>query len=1096
MLIYADLSVFPISLRRNIPILHCKINIKQINIAMKKLLFLFAVLLTSVGAWAQETYTVTVDLSNGSFTTTGNYKNRWYSTVTDAQPFQLSLYTNNDNNNMNVHDGNIQIHTGGDSGANNTCTYNIEVPQYFQITGYSFTYCFGINGNATTSTDSKTIYIGDTPYVVSNENATLQVSNLATPKTQFRVDGYNQPVKLTNFTVTVTTSGISNPTALKDGAYYTFQCAGSENKKYANYQQFDDRIATIDLGRYNGSVYKIKEGPMTGVYTIQTYDDKYLIYKGYGEGDQIAVKAEMDITNANKWWVISQGTSAENSTIVPLQTTSTDKKGFNFSVNYGGANGALGFWGISDGNSQWTIQEALMPITRKIRIKCEGIYVRHSGENLIKESNEANLDDECIFTLTECGGNKYTIQTNDGKYVTYSSTEKGNNVNVTSAENVTDANKWWLVTPDITGNNTDLSTACKVDIYPYKASISKSDATWNWIKNVTGENTGIGIWDATHSNSWCEFENVESVDRFVYIYSARWPSTPYYLGVKFEGGKLDNSSEPSTHVAYSYHETPNYKHCWKLIPTTYTSGETTENGYYLYNPYYDWYLGYFTSNETNVGLSKTSKWAGIYKMQDQGSNKIAFNCLNATASMKYLHQSNSQSSPRVINYNLNWGGSLDSGSAWYIEDVNIDFAEYEWFRTLSLANNTLKTQLEQITLGTGIGEYHGTTSEVLAQVTEALVPPALGSNTEKIQKAIGANYDATIVDNNLSLNMPPLNKFYRIQSQNGNYDDRRGKYLQNTSVVNSEGTPVGLELSNNTGNNSIMYIDDTKKILSYASGQYLNGYTQQSTVGTEGTAWEIVENNSIKTKYALRRNGATDANQYLSDWNSAERVMDGQNDASAAWTFEIVEALPFTFNSKALGFATFCAPVNVEIPNDVTAYVAEIQGKTLKMRKFVVEDGEKLILPAETPVMLYKADLTEATIQLRIVAGEYTLSDEDKAKNNFFGTIAAEKLLTDETYNYYSLQKNAFDDSKVGFYRKAEGDDKVLGGFKAWIKIEEAEDLQARAFTIIFDGDDATGLKEALGLENENVEIYDLSGRRLDKPAKGVNVIGGKLVIK
>ena len=142
----------------------------------------------------------------------------------------------------------------------------------------------------------------------------------------------------------------------------------------------------------------------------------------------------------------------------------------------------------------------------------------------------------------------------------------------------------------------------------------------------------------------------------------------------------------------------------------------------------------------------------------------------------------------------------------------------------------------------------------------------------------------------------------------------------------------------------------------------------------------------------------------------------------------------------------------------------------------------------------------ETTIDL-VIVDAYTGDEFEKfdGENDFVGTIAAEKLLTDETYNYYSLQKNASDDSKVGFYRKAEGDDKVLGGFKAWIKIEEAEeaeDSQARAFTIIFDGDDATGLKEALGLENENVEIYDLSGRRLDKPAKGVNVIGGKLVIK
>ena len=46
-----DLSVFSISLRGYIPILHCKINKKYI--AMKKLLFLFAVLCGTVSGWAQ-----------------------------------------------------------------------------------------------------------------------------------------------------------------------------------------------------------------------------------------------------------------------------------------------------------------------------------------------------------------------------------------------------------------------------------------------------------------------------------------------------------------------------------------------------------------------------------------------------------------------------------------------------------------------------------------------------------------------------------------------------------------------------------------------------------------------------------------------------------------------------------------------------------------------------------------------------------------------------------------------------------------------------------------------------------------------------------
>lgn len=561
-----------------------------------------------------------------------------------------------------------------------------------------------------------------------------------------------------------------------------------------------------------------------------------------------------------------------------------------------------------------------------------------------------------------------------------------------------------------------------------------------------------------------------------------------YIGAEFIGGKLDNTAAPTTkRICHLAKDASNfdYKFCWELKATTH--GE--EQCFYLYNPYYDWYVSSITSKNGHTNMSKTEAGAGKYKIELQDSYFV-FHCLTSTVTdgnkdCNFLHFYTWDGSTEIVGWER-----ASTASQWIIEDVTEDM-ELQWQNTLTSQYNTL-TQHE---IGTGVNQYSGM-PENLVEGFNALSLPEEATAIGKARYCVYALYDYASAVEALVINQPSAG-FYRIQSQNGNYDDRRGKYLQNTSVVNSEGTPLGLELSNTTGNNSIMYIDDTKKILSYASGQYLNDYTQQSTVGTEGTGWEIVENNSIKSKYALRRNGATTSNQYLSDWNSAERVMDGQNDASAAWTFEPVTELPFTFNSKALGFATFCAPVNVKIPNDVTAYVAEIQGKTLKMRKFVVEDGENLILPAETPVMLYKADyLTEATIELPVVYGEYTLSTEDDDKNDFVGTIAAEKLLTDETYNYYSLQKNASDESKVGFYRKAEGYDKVLGGFKAWIKIKEAEDSQARTFTIIFDGDDATGLKEALGLENENVEIYDLSGRRLDKPAKGVNVIGGKLVVK
>jgi hypothetical protein len=215
------------------------------------------------------------------------------------------------------------------------------------------------------------------------------------------------------------------------------------------------------------------------------------------------------------------------------------------------------------------------------------------------------------------------------------------------------------------------------------------------------------------------------------------------------------------------------------------------------------------------------------------------------------------------------------------------------------------------------------------------------------------------------------------------------------------------------------------------------------------------------------------------------------HNADHDFTVEDVTSLPFTFNPAGLGFATFNAPVAVELPEGVLAYVTQIKLNNNTLQMYRLKDK---VVPANTPVMLYcEAAKTEgATKELKIVS-TYTGNEFDGFKYNesFYGTIAAEPYPTGCTI--YSLRKSAGKNT-VGFYQKASGN---LGGFKAWIKLDEEPDAQgARTFTIIFDGDDATGLKEALGLENENVEIYDLSGRRLDKPTKGVNVVGGKLVIK
>lgn len=413
-------------------------------------------------------------------------------------------------------------------------------------------------------------------------------------------------------------------------------------------------------------------------------------------------------------------------------------------------------------------------------------------------------------------------------------------------------------------------------------------------------------------------------------------------------------------------------------------------------------------------------------------------------------------------------------SAWLLNEVTRTNTDAQNAAIAKIqAKETLKASTK--VLGEGLGKYHYVVNDEEAYSVEVIDK---AETADKVNEIAGT----------LAINLPETGKFYYIQSANTN------QYLSNvksntlTTTADKSANNIFYFESESEGESTYTYL------VAYENGHYVTnpwniGVGEVIIKGTEKYKQTKSFVEGQVGKYALKYFSDKGEDYYFTASGTSTDAQQDNSRNDAQWNLELVTSLPFTFKAAALGFATFCAPVNVKIPNDVTAYVAKIQGNTLKMRKFVVEDGEKLILPAETPVMLYKADLTEATIELPIVDGEYTLSNEDANKNDFVGTIAAKKL--DDTKFCYSLQVNREDSNKVGFYSKATG---TKGGFKAWIETDKSQG--ARTFTIIFDGDDATGLKEALGLENENVEIYDLSGRRLDKPTKGVNVIGGKLVIK
>lgn len=359
-----------------------------------------------------------------------------------------------------------------------------------------------------------------------------------------------------------------------------------------------------------------------------------------------------------------------------------------------------------------------------------------------------------------------------------------------------------------------------------------------------------------------------------------------------------------------------------------------------------------------------------------------------------------------------------------------------------------------------------------------------------LSKEIATAPDAgAIVDANdaIVFIIPKPGGFYRFSHDFGGQVGRLYVQAEASNVANK--TNAMLMTDDNNGASSIFYYADDQ-MLSYSKALYV-----KETGSTRGLQ-EVASTSDGRTAKFEQGTAAGQLGIYAGDSfhaNSSDdvRFIDHCGSVHSAdhdFTVEDVTSLPFTFNSAGLGFATFNAPVAVELPEGVLAYVTQIKLNNNTLQMYRLKDK---VVPANTPVMLYcEAAKTEgATKELKIVS-TYTGNEFDGFKYNesFYGTIDAEPYPTGCTI--YSLRKSAGKNT-VGFYQK--DSNTTLGGFKAWIKTTTSN---ARAFTIIFDGDDATGLKEALGLENENVEIYDLSGRRLDKPAKGVNVVGGKLVIK
>ena len=205
---------------------------------------------------------------------------------------------------------------------------------------------------------------------------------------------------------------------------------------------------------------------------------------------------------------------------------------------------------------------------------------------------------------------------------------------------------------------------------------------------------------------------------------------------------------------------------------------------------------------------------------------------------------------------------------------------------------------------------------------------------------------------------------------------------------------------------------------------------------------------------------------------------DAQSTA-AQWILEDASTATVALNSDGAVtptyYATLCLPFDATISN-ATAYTLEKSGNYLVPT--AVTDNE---MPAGTPVVLKS---TNATATATINTGD-AFNGGSPLSCALTGTYTGTTI---SGANDYVLGK---DGDNVGFYHWKRND---LAANRAYLQGAAG----VKGFVLMFDDDGATSIGSIQNSKFEiqnGAEVYNLSGQRLSRMQKGVNIVNGKKVL-
>lgn len=209
---------------------------------------------------------------------------------------------------------------------------------------------------------------------------------------------------------------------------------------------------------------------------------------------------------------------------------------------------------------------------------------------------------------------------------------------------------------------------------------------------------------------------------------------------------------------------------------------------------------------------------------------------------------------------------------------------------------------------------------------------------------------------------------------------------------------------------------------------------------------------------------------------------------TAKWNITPVSSLSVAMhapssNAEGKSYATLYVPFDVTISDNTTAYTANSNTTTAIKCTAITANT----IPAGIPVLLVNTNASVGNITMNIPNLDPT-SSTDYSSNKFKGQYLS--------YTYSSDDRLFFGqgttDGKAGFYMlSATGKTTAIGANKTYYPLTSG----AKPNALLLSFDDATGIKDIdtdTVFDLKKAIIYDLQGRRIKTPSRGIYIVNGK----